>query len=314
MRRIPAVPTMPWMMLRHSLEATTRDNFIRVERAGLRSALPEPEFSRANNNNSSRAPPPLTRLPVENTSSSQLHDDFTTTTSRPAYWQLSLSPNTTILLFSTSFRHNTAIMFKIGPDSSSSGSDPSSRDVSPSKGTEWSTTSENETEPKTPQKRAKSISSSEAYWSDDSDTPVRPRTLRRKGKFYDSPDERSFLESDARSFLASDERSPLSPSDSISQSGSDSGSEEPVSQRSEHPNEQSENELPFEFANAEEWETQHDLRDIDPLKLGKVPVRPLPPVSCFNSIHTLADSKLIVLRSPSTLPSNQPAKLGVYPL
>ena len=178
-------------------------------------------------------------------------------------------------------------MFKIGPPSSTSGSEPPSRDVSPSKCSEWSTISDHETDPKTPQKRANSVSPSEAYWSDDSDTPVRPRASRREGHFYDSPDERSFLGSDAGSFLASDERSLLSPSDSRSDSGSGSESEEFVHVRPEGTGEsESENELPIEFANPEEWEPQHDPRLIDPLMLGEVevPVRPLPPVSCSNSI------------------------------
>lgn len=174
-------------------------------------------------------------------------------------------------------------MFQIGPPNSTSGSEPSSRDVSPSKGSEWSTTSEPDTKPKTPKKRAKSISSSEDDWSDDSDTPVKPRAPRRKEKFYDSPDNEFGPASDKRSLLASDERSILSFEDlsllSPSDSRSGSGSEDPDHPRSEHRRNGFEDELSLEFENPEVWETQHDTRNIDPLKLGNIPVRPLPLVS-----------------------------------
>ena len=167
-------------------------------------------------------------------------------------------------------------MFPIDPPSSTSDPEPYSRDNSPSKGSEWSTTSEPLTKPWTPKKRAKSISSSDADWSDDSDTPVKSRALRRKGNIYDSPDIDPRPVSDERSLPASDERSILSFEYLSLPSPADSRSD------SEHDGIESENELPFgyEFDNPEEWETQHDTRDIDPLKLGKVPVRPLPLVSC----------------------------------
>lgn len=176
-------------------------------------------------------------------------------------------------------------MFKIGPPSSS-GSESSSRDVSPSKGSEWSTTSEPHIEPKTPQRRAKSISSSDAHWSDDSDTPVKPRSRRRRGRFYTGhlSDERSLPASDERSLLSSDKRSVISLSDFEFESGSDSDSDSiPKESTHSHPDrsdeEKEEEELPFPFDNPEEWESQRDTRDVDPLKLGDIPVRPLPPVS-----------------------------------
>jgi hypothetical protein len=250
------------------------------------------------------------RIFLVKTISSRLHDIIATTTSRPAHSQLSLSLNTTtfLIIFSP---HNTATMFKIGPPSSSDDSAPSSRDVSPSKGSEWSTTSDPHIDPKTPQKRRKSISSSEADWSDDSDTPVRPRTSRRQGHVYTrdlnvpdgiytrdlvapdgiytrdfaAPNERSLAASDGRSLLTFDDAAFLSSSDSRSDWESDSEFQL-VRPRPEHPEGTPENELPFEFANPETWETQHDTRGIDPLKLGEVevPVRPLPPVSFSNLI------------------------------
>jgi hypothetical protein len=234
------------------------------------------------------------RIFLVKTISSRLHDIIATTTSRPAHPQLSLSPNITTLLIIFS-PHNTDAMFKIGPPSSSDDSAPSSRDVSPSKGSEWSTTSEPHIDPKTPQKRRKSISSSEADWSDDSDTPVRPRTSRRQGHVYTrdfaTPHERSLAASDERSLLTFDDASFLSSSDSRSDSETESEFQL-VRPRPEHTEGTPENELPFEFANPETWETQHDTRDIDPLKLGEVevPVRPLPPVSYSQSHCTLANS------------------------
>jgi hypothetical protein len=271
-RRIPAVPKMSWVMLRHPLRATTIDNFPPLRRAGPQSARPGVETSRANNNKTNRAAPLFAHFIVK-IISRRLHDIIATTTSRPAHPQLSLSPNTTTLLVIFS-SHNT--MFKIGPPSSSDDSAPSSRDVSPSKGSEWSTTSEPHIDPKTPQKRRKSISSSEADWSDDSDTPVRPRTSRRQGHIYT----RDFAASDERSLLTFDDASFLSSSDSRSDSETDSEFQL-VRPRPEHTESTPENELPFKFANPETWETQHDTRGIDPLMLGEVevPVRPLPPVS-----------------------------------
>jgi hypothetical protein len=237
------------------------------------------------------------RIFLVKTISSRLHDIIATTTSRPAHPQLSLSSNITTLLIIFS-PHNTDAMFKIGPPSSSDDSAPASRDVSPSKGSEWSTTSEPHIDPKTPQKRRKSISSSEADWSDDSDTPVRPRTSRRQGHVYirdfaasdgvytrdfAAPHERSLAASDERSLLTFDDASFVSSSDSRSDSETDSEFQL-VRPRPENTESNSENELPFEFANPETWETQHDTKDIDPLKLGEVevPVRPLPPVSFSN--------------------------------
>jgi hypothetical protein len=217
---------------------------------------------------------------------SQLHDDIITTTSRSALLQPSLSSSATNILFAL-LSHNTATMFRIGPNSSSSGSEPSSRDISPSKGSEWSTTSDHETDPKTPQKRVRPFSTSEeAYWSDDSDTPVKPRTARRRGHVYtrNSRDEEPLAASDERSLLTFDDGIFLSSSDSRSDFEADSGSDPEFEKikcpRPENLDDNSERELPSEFANAEEWISQHDTGGIDPLKLGEVPVRPLPPVSC----------------------------------
>lgn len=237
-----------------------------------------------------------------------LHDNITSTRSRCAAHRTFFSEDTssrqyhfenialrrssrihpTQQRFPSSTPYNIAIMFHIGPPSSTSGSEPSSRDASPSKGSEWSTTSEPDTKPKTPKQRAKYISSSDDDWSDDSDTPVKPHTSRRKGQFYGSPTNRSRPASDEGSLLASDERSILSIEDlflfSSSDSGSGSGSEDPDHLHSEHHENDPQRERRRAFQNPEEWEPQHDTRNIDPLKLGEIPVRPLPLVSCSNSI------------------------------
>ncbi|KAH0384797.1 hypothetical protein KCU92_g4136, partial [Aureobasidium melanogenum] len=181
-------------------------------------------------------------------------------------------------------------MFSIGPPSSSSGSCPSSRDVSPSKGSEWSTTSEPLTKPKTPKKHASSKSSSEMYWSDDSDTPVKPRALRRSGRVLsrDSFGARSLLStSDPRSEADSQESiyasSVYSDVDSEDQSQSAAPDAEGQSQSTASNAEKDEPEYPF--PNPETWESQHDTRHIDPLKLGEIPVRPLPPIAIHSTFQ-----------------------------
>ncbi|KAH0349141.1 hypothetical protein KCU81_g3021, partial [Aureobasidium melanogenum] len=179
-------------------------------------------------------------------------------------------------------------MFHIGPPSSSSGSCPSSRDVSPSKGSEWSTTSEPLTKPKTPKKRASSTASSEAYWSDDSDTPVKPRALRRSGRVLsrDSFGARSLLsKSDPRSEAGSQESiyasSVYSYVDSEDESQTSAPNAEGQSQSAASNAEEEEIENPF--PNPETWESQHDTRGIDPLKLGEISVRPLPPIAIHST-------------------------------
>ncbi|KAG9700750.1 hypothetical protein KCU86_g7981, partial [Aureobasidium melanogenum] len=170
-------------------------------------------------------------------------------------------------------------MFSIGPPSSSSGSCPSSRDVSPSKGSEWSTTSEPLTKPKTPKKRASSKSSSIAYWSDDSDTPVKPRALRRSGRVLSR---NSF---GARSLLStSDPKSEAGSQESIyASSAYPEVDSEDQSQSAAPDAEEDESEYPF--PNPETWESQHDTRHIDPLKLGEIPVRPLPPIAIHSTFQ-----------------------------
>lgn len=182
-------------------------------------------------------------------------------------------------------------MFSIGPPSSSSGSGQSSRDVSPSKGSEWSTTSETQTKPKTPKKRASSKSSFKSYWSDDSDTPVKPRALRRSGRVLssDSFHERSLLSTtdltDLRSEAGSQDSIYASSAYSDSDDEDQSQSALPnVEGQSQSTNPDAEDEPEFPFPNPETWESQHDTRHIDPLKLGTIPVPPLPPVSPHSSV------------------------------
>ncbi|KAK6007422.1 hypothetical protein QM012_004236 [Aureobasidium pullulans] len=165
-------------------------------------------------------------------------------------------------------------MFSIGPPSSSSGSVPSSRDVSPSKGSEWSATFEPQIKPETPKKRASSKSSIETYWSDDSDTPVKPRALRRSGRILSND---SFY---ARSFLST--------FDLKSEAGStrsEAGSQESLIPSSEHTNSVAEDEIPDIFPNPEAWESQRDTRNIEPLKLGAIPVPPLPPIAIHSTFQ-----------------------------
>ncbi|KEQ58707.1 uncharacterized protein M437DRAFT_69643 [Aureobasidium melanogenum CBS 110374] len=162
------------------------------------------------------------------------------------------------------------------------------RDVSPSKGSEWSTTSEPLTKPKTPKKRASSTASSEAYWSDDSDTPVKPRALRRSGRVLsrDSFGARSLLsKSDPRSEAGSQESiyasSVYSYVDSEDESQTSAPNAEGQSQSAASNAEEEEIENPF--PNPETWESQHDTRGIDPLKLGEISVRPLPPIAIHST-------------------------------
>ncbi|KAG9849610.1 hypothetical protein KCU98_g4815, partial [Aureobasidium melanogenum] len=215
------------------------------------------------------------------------HHNNITSTSRPAQSQVSFL--TSPQLFLQPSPRNTAIMFSIGPPSSSSSSSPSSRDVSPSKGSEWSTTSEPLTKPKTPKKRASSTSSSEAYWSDDSDTPVKPRVLRRSGRVLskDSFGARSLLStSDPRSEAGSRESiyasSVYSDVDSEDQAQSAAPNAEGQFQSAD-PNAEDAFEDPF--PNPETWESQHDTRNIDPLKLGEIPVRSLPLIAIHSTFQ-----------------------------
>ncbi|KAH0269546.1 hypothetical protein KCU91_g8645, partial [Aureobasidium melanogenum] len=151
-----------------------------------------------------------------------------------------------------------------------------------SKGSEWSTTSEPVIKPKTPRKRASSKPSSEMYWSDDSDTPVKPRALRRSGRVLSSD-----------SFGA---RSPLSTSDPRSEA-EEADSQESIYASSVYSNVDSEDqsqsaapdaeedEPEYPFPHPETWESQHDTRHINPLKLGKIPVRPLPPIAIHSTFQ-----------------------------
>ena len=214
-------------------------------------------------------------------------------------------------------------MFSIGPPKSASDSETSSRSDSPSKGSEWSTTSEPHVQPKTPQK-LKYDSSSDGEWSDQSDTPVKPRTLRRSGRVLlpglRNSSERSLpRDSDEISSLRlSDEGSSLR--------SSDDGSPRRASD-DDSPSKESSEGLVFPFAGSdydtdvvlqqvqdfptsEHWVTQWDPKDTDFFNSGQIPVRPFPRVGLLFWFPQL-DSLLIICRSLFTLNSTRCVRIGV---
>ncbi|THY38559.1 hypothetical protein D6C99_09029 [Aureobasidium pullulans] len=194
-------------------------------------------------------------------------------------------------------------MFSIGPPKSASDSETSSRSDSPSKGSEWSTTSEPHVQPKTPQK-LKYDSSSDGEWSDQSDTPVKPRTLRRSGRVL-----LPGLRNSSERFLArdSDEISSLRLSDEGSSlRSSDDGSPRRASD-DDSPSKESSEGLVFPFAGSdydtdvvlqqvqdfptsEHWVTQWDPKDTDFFNSGQIPVRPFPRIAVHSELNSMREN------------------------